>query len=127
MDDYNIYDKINTTAANWLRIYAKNTQQLLGIKKFSGKNKIHIWLLKMIEIASLANGYQDYWVECSWFDWIKFKFFKHFTHMKKYSKKNNKKSNIIFIDIPIFVDEICEACGRTYKDIEQMFDNYWRI
>lgn len=57
MDDYDIYDKINTTAANWLRLLAKNSKMSLGIKDFNSKNKIHVWLLKMIEIASVANGY----------------------------------------------------------------------
>lgn len=127
MDDFDIYDKINTTAANWLRLFAKNSQMPLGIKNFSSKNKIHVWLLKMIEIASIANGYEDYWIECNWIDWIKFRFFKHFNHMKKFSKMRTKNLEIVFIDIPIFVDEVCEACGRTYEDIERMFDSYWRI
>ena len=125
MDDYEVYDKINTTAANWLRLYEKNTQMPLGIRNFGGKNKIHIWLLKMINIASIANGYTDYYIGCSLKDYIKFRFFKHFNHMKKLSKNYKGPMKVAFIDIPVFVDELCYACGCSYTDIENMFDGYW--
>lgn len=122
MDNYDLYDQINTTAANWLRLYAKNINKSLGIKNFNCKNKFHLWTLKMIELASIANGYDDYYVDCNWFVWFKFKFLKHFKHLKKVLKKNN---NIAYIDVKTFVDEVCIACKVKSVNIECMFDGYW--
>lgn len=99
----------------------------LGIRDFNGKNYFHIWVLKMIDIASLANGYQDYWIGCGWIDWIKFRFFKHFRHMKKLTKNYNKQKDIAFIDISVFIDEVCEACNVKSVNIESMFEGYWKI
>ena len=124
MDDYDLYDKINTTAANWLRLYRKNVQMPLGIRNFGRHNKFHIWVLKMIDMVSLVNGYEDYYVECNWIDWIIFRYIKHFRHMKRLPKK---PIEIAFIDVPVFVDEVCAACEVKPVNIETMFDGYWRV
>lgn len=124
MDDYSLYDKINTTAANWLRLYRKNVQMPLGIRDFGRHNKFHIWVLKMIDMVSLVNGYEDYYVGCNWIDWIIFRYIKHFRHMKRLPKKSIE---IAFIDVPVFVDEVCAACEVKPVNIETMFDGYWRV
>ena len=124
MDDYSLYDKINTTAANWLRLYRKNVQIPLGIRNFGRHNKYYIWVLKMIDMVSLVNGYEDYYVGCSWIDWIIFRYVKHFRHMKRLPKKSME---IAFINVPMFVAEVCTACEVEPVNIEAMFDGYWRV
>jgi len=126
MDDYNLYDQINTTAANWLRLYMRRVKMPLGIRNFNSKNNFHVWVLKMIDIASIANGYKDYYIGCNWYDWINFKMFKKFKCMKKLPNNFIGNMDIAFIDIPAFVDEICDACKIKPVNIENMFDSYWR-
>lgn len=126
MNNYDLYDKVNTIAVNWLSIYMKNIGKPLGIKNFNEKNKKYLWFLKNINIVSIINGYKDYYVECNIITWIKFKYFKHFKHMKKISFYSDIDS-IEFIDIEQFIKEICLACDITIKDIEDMFIDYWRI
>lgn len=125
MDDYNLYDQINTTAANWLRIYAKSVQMPLGIRNFNRKNYFYVWVLKMIDMASIANGYQDYYINCSLIDWLIFRFVRKYKHMKKLPRNFND-TKIAFIDVSVFVDEICDACKVKPINIENMFDGYWR-
>ena len=123
MEKFDIYDKINTTAAVWLKTYKKRIGLPLGIRQFKINDARYKWLLQIINIVSIADGYTDFYIECNWFIWFYLRFIKKLKHVKRV--KNNY-DDITFIDTIIFIKEVCNVCESDTSIIESIYNSYWR-
>ena len=126
---YNLYDIINTTAVRWLQYNSQIKKCPLGIKNFGRINYIHMWLLHQIRFNSIYNGYEDYYIDSSWYDYLYLRFIKKWKHLKK----ANKKSNVCLIDIDIFCDELIAAYNNEHEDakisnciFEYIYKDYYK-
>lgn len=121
MPDLDLYDSINTMAARWLMWNSKERKQPLGIKDFKRKNKIHMWLLHIMSSFSVAAGYEDFYLDCSWFDYFYIRFIKRMRHVKKM----NGKIDVFLIEPELFAKEVCECFERKADFVQYIYDMYW--
>lgn len=121
MPDLNLYDNINTMAARWLVWNSKERKQPLGIKNFTRKNKIHLWLLWVMISFSVATGYKDFYLDCSWFDYFYIRYIKRIKHIKKM----NGIVDVFLIEPELFAKEVCERFDMDSKTVEDIYDMYW--
>ena len=121
-DDLNLFDQINTLAARWLVWNSKQRKQSLGIKKFTRKNASHMWLLYIMNSVSVATGYSDFYIDCSWIDYLYVRFIRKMRHVKKI----NRNTNTFLIEPEIFIKEVCENFDQTENIVGYIYDKYWR-
>ena len=121
MPDLDLYDSINTIAARWLEKKKKTRELPLGIKKFERKNKIHLWLLHIMSVFSVAAGYEDFYIDCSWFDYFYIRCIKKINH----ARKMKRKTNAFLIEPELFAKEVCEKFARSSEDVKYIYDTYW--
>jgi len=120
--DLDLFDKINTLGARWLVWNSKERKQPLGIKKFTRKSSIHMWLLYIMNSTSIATGYQDFYLDCSWIDYLYIKFIRKIRHVKK----ANKKIDVFLIEPELFAKEVCERFNYAGSTVGYIYDEYWR-
>ena len=120
--DFNLLDQINTLAARWLIWNSKEQKKPLGIKKFTRKNPIHMWLLYIMNSISIVTGYSDFYLDCSWIDYLYVRFIRKMRHVKKI----NRNTNTFLIEPEIFIKEVCENFGQAENIVGYIYDKYWR-
>lgn len=120
--DLNLFDEINTLAARWLVWNSKERKKPLGIKGFKRKNVTHMWLLHIMASFSVAAGYQDVYLDCSWIDYLYIRFIKKF----HYIKKMNKKVDAFLIEPELFAKEVCSNFNCSEDIVKYIYDEYWR-
>lgn len=121
MPDYDRYDAINTLATRLLMWNAKNKKQPLGIKQFKSKDSMHMWLLNIMNSFSVASGYADFYLDCSFWTYLYIKYIKKFKHVKRF-----KKENVFLIEPELFAAEVCEHFGERPDMVEYIYEDYWR-
>lgn len=121
MPDLDLYDSINTMAARWLMWNSRERKQPLGIKDFKRKNKIHLWLLYIMNSFSITAGYEDFYLDCSWFDYLYIRYIKRMRHVKKM----NGKTDVFLIESELFAKEICECFEKDADFVQYIYDMYW--
>ena len=120
--DFNLLDQINTLAARWLVWNSKEQKKPLGIKKFTRKNSTHMWLLYIMNSVSIVTGYPDFYLDCSWIDYLYIRFIRKMRHVRKV----NKSINIFLIEPEIFTKEVCEKFDYDKSIVGYIYDQYWR-
>ena len=121
MPDYDRYDAINTLAARWLVWNAKERKQPLGIKQFKYKDYTHMWLLNIMNSFSIASGYVDFYLDCSFWTYLYIKYIKKFKHAKKI-----RNENVFLIEPAVFSAEVCEHFGEQPDIVKYIYEDYWR-
>lgn len=81
-----------------------------------------MWLLYIMNSVSIATGYQDFYIECSWIDYLYVRFIRKMRHVKKV----NKNTNTFLIEPEIFTKEVCENFGYDKKIVSYIYEQYWR-
>lgn len=120
--DFNLLDQINTLAARWLVWNSKQQKRPLGIKSFTRKNSIHMWLLYMMNSVSIATGYLDFYLECSWIDYLYIRFIRKMRHVKKI----NKNVDVFLIEPELFAKEVCQNFNYEKEITSHIYEQYWR-
>ena len=120
-ENLNLFDQINTTAARWLIWNSKERKQLLGIREFSRKDKTHLWLLRIMNAFSVAAGYEDFYLDCSWIDFLYVRYIMKMDHVKKM----NGKVDAFLIESKLFAKEVCNYFAKEEKIVEDIYDEYW--
>ena len=121
MPDLDLYDNINTTAARWLVWNSKERKQPLGIKNFSKNDQKDLWLLHLMISFSVATGYSDFYLDCSWIDYLYIKYIKKIKHIKKM----NGKVDVFLIESDLFAKEVCEHFDKESEIVEDIYVIYW--
>ena len=120
--DLVLFDQINTLAARWLVWNSRDKKMPLGIKGFSRKNSTHMWLLYVMNSVNIATDYLDFYLDCSWIDYLYIKFIRKIKHVKKI----NKNTSVFLIDPNIFANEVCKNFQQTEDIVSYIYDEYWR-
>lgn len=121
MPDYDRYDAINTLAVRWLIWNAKERKQPLGIKQFKSKDSSHMWLLNIMNSFSIASGYVDFYLDCSFWTYLYIKYVKKFKHAKWF-----KGQDIFLIEPELFISEVCSALNEHDDIVGYIYEDYWR-
>lgn len=121
MDDYSLYDSINTYAVRWLTYNAKSHVKPLGIKNFNKKSTYHMWLLKMIESYSVFNNYCNYYIDGNFISYLYLRYIKKFKHLRY---TINCKKNLM-IEADIFIKELTESFGENPNIVLKIYNKYW--
>lgn len=119
--DFCLFDNINTTAVRWLTWNSIKYNQPLGIKKFSRKNKIHLWLLHIMNSFSIGAGYENFYIDCSLIDYMYIKYIKKIHHIKRV----NNKIDVFLIEPELFAKEVCEQFNKESIIVEDIYNQYW--
>ena len=120
MPDYDKYDPINTLAARWLVWNSKEKKKPLGIKQFKCKKLTHMWLLNIMNSFSIASGYEDFYLDCSFWTYLYIKYIKKFKHIKRF-----KNEDVFLIEPELFAVEVCEQFGERPNKVEYIYEDYW--
>lgn len=121
MPDYDRYDAVNTLAARWLVWNSKERKQPLGIKQFKNKNSSHMWLLNIMNTFSIASGYVDFYLDCSFWTYLYIKYIKKFKHVKRF-----KGQDVFLIEPELFISEVCSALNEHDDIVGYIYEDYWR-
>lgn len=81
-----------------------------------------MWLLYIMNSVSVATGYQDFYVDCSWIDFLYIRFIRKMRHVKKI----NRNTNTFLIEPETFIKEVCENFNQTENIVDYIYDKYWR-
>ena len=119
--DFCLFDNINTTAVHWLTWNSMKYNQPLGIKKFNRKNKIHLWLLHIMNSFSIGEGYKNFYIDCSLIDYMYIKYIKKIHQIKRVNNKND----VFLIEPELFAKEVCEQFNKESIIVEDIYNQYW--
>ena len=119
--NFDLYDKINTTAVQWLTYNAKAHNKPIGIKNFFKHNLYHMWLLHMMQNYSIFNGYVNYYIEGNFFTFLYLRYIRKFKNLRYRFNKD-----VLMIEVGLFVDELISCFDNVNPSIiEQMYKEYW--
>ena len=70
---------------------------------------------------SVAAGYEDFYLDCSWINFLYVKYIVKMNH----AKKTNRKVDVFLIEPKLFAKEVCDQFVKEEKIVEDIYDEYW--
>lgn len=120
--ELNLYDNINTWAVRWLIWNAEDKKINLGIKQFNRHNKMHLWLLYMMNSYSIARGYETIYINCSFWSYLWLKYIKGLKQVQRWRIGDKA----LLIEPLTFAKELCKGFNEAPQITEKIYDTYWR-